>query len=739
MPEMKLLSRVWPIEHLLEAKSRPLYTDLMGTKLTREYPGLVLGPGGSVSYTSTQPKKPFVAEKIFTGLNADIEMRDPIPVVHWFLAADEKSESFIGNAYEKAEALLNRVDDLGYPNVAANMRRHGYDPNKNIYCVNDCGAYFNTDYSQEPEFADCLSQRGKGPWPGVEFFPVVDAQGGFIRFFSALDAMKRRKEKAGETVDLTGYDHQTYLFFKLMPRREDVQIFSFEAAAPIKFITVPVPFDDEVLTSFHFTQADDDAVPDIYRGKTRAEYEEAYMTHYSGEAAALREFVKHAQIPAKTSIHVNGFNAVAFKKPPYSFVTQHNILKAHVREKGGNSMLEDWREDTRSYDSMQHGVYERLTSEADAVILGPHDTKITNNWDRFFPDISDLFFSLAVNKQVRAPAFENTPWAVLNRKRAITYRGKQNGDLDWNDPNVENYFIDFLRDINPAEDPWLQHMLLLRFFYEKGMMKQEQRFIYDSFEPDDPALAPFLRAQMDKIRRKAPLEQYKAEAFGSDAKNMFEVVLLGSGTTRAAAYTDEAFDFGYWVVSKGWHFRTGGGRYGIMGAGADGALQWMEERPGLAWRAHLSAIQMLRTLQFEGARLDLPDMKRQAASGRLVNKFLKVEPDFDRRMRNFFRSHALVATAGGPGTFQEITRFLRLVMADDPLVHGKKMIIVNPRQPGASDRSVRLMDPWLAICPKPLREHLIVVPDMRGARFEVVNIYKAYYAQAAAMLPEYNI
>jgi len=72
-------------------------------------------------------------------------------------------------------------------------------------------------------------------------------------------------------------------------------------------------------------------------------------------------------------------------------------------------------------------------------------------------------------------------------------------------------------------------------------------------------------------------------------------------------------------------------------------------------------------------------------------------------------------------------------------VHGKKMIIVNPRQPGASDRSVSLMDPWLAICPKPLREHLIVVPDMDGAKFETANLYKSYYAQAAAMLPEYNI
>ena len=92
MPEMKLLSRVWTLEHLLEAQRRPLYTDLMGTELTREHSGLVLGPGGSVSYTSTQPKKSFVAEKIFTGLNADIEIRDPIPVVHWFLAADEKSE-----------------------------------------------------------------------------------------------------------------------------------------------------------------------------------------------------------------------------------------------------------------------------------------------------------------------------------------------------------------------------------------------------------------------------------------------------------------------------------------------------------------------------------------------------------------------------------------------------------------------------------------------------------------------
>jgi hypothetical protein len=76
----------------------------------------------------------------------------------------------------------------------------------------------------------------------------------------------------------------------------------------------------------------------------------------------------------------------------------------------------------------------------------------------------------------------------------------------------------------------LKHMLLLRFFYEKGMMKQEQRFIYDSFEPADPALAPFLKAQMDKIRRKVPLEQYEAEAFGSDATNMFEVTLLGSGS-----------------------------------------------------------------------------------------------------------------------------------------------------------------------------------------------------------------
>jgi predicted Rossmann-fold nucleotide-binding protein len=739
MPEMKLLSREWSLEHLLEAKKRPLYTDLMGKKLTPGHAGLVLRPGGTWSYTSTQPKKPYVGNKILTSLNADIEIRDPIPIVGWFLSADEKSRSFIGNAFEKAEAFLNRVEDLGYETVATNMRKHEADPENHIYCVNDCGAYFNTDFSLEPEFAQCLSQRGIGPWPGVEFSPVTDARGGLHRFFSALDAMRRRKEKAGETVDLTGYDHQTYLFFKLARRREDVKFFSFEAAAPIKFVTAPVPFDDEVLTSFHFTEADDDAVPKMYQGKTRAQYEEVYMTHYSGEAAALREFMKYAQIPTKASVHVNGFNAAAFKKPPYSFVTQHNVLKGHVRKENGSSMLADWREETRSYDSMQNDVYENLTSNADAVILGPHDAEITSNWDHFFPDISDLFFSLAVNKQVLAPAFENTPWAILNRKKAITYRGKQNGDLDWNDPGVENYFMDFLKDINPAEDPWLQHMLLLRYFYEKGMMKQEQRFIYDAFEPADPALAPFLQAQMDKIRRKTNIEQYKAEAFGSDAINMFEVTLLGSASTRAEAYTSPAFDFGHWVVSKGWHLRTGGGRYGIMGAGADGALDWMANRPRVAWRGHLSAIQMPRTLQFEGACIDLPELKSQAASGRLVNKFLKVEPDFDRRMRNLFRSHALVVTVGGPGTFQEISRFLRLQAANDPLVLGKKMIVVNPEQPDAPGHAVRLMDPYLAICPKPLREHLIVVPDMDGAKFEVESLYKSYYAQAVTRLPEYNI
>jgi hypothetical protein len=91
-----------------------------------------------------------------------------------------------------------------------------------------------------------------------------------------------------------------------------------------------VPFDDEVLTSSSISRKPTMTPCRIYTGRKRArEYEETYMTHYSGEAAALREFMKQLRkFRAKTSVHINGFNVAAFKKPSYSFVTQHNILKA---------------------------------------------------------------------------------------------------------------------------------------------------------------------------------------------------------------------------------------------------------------------------------------------------------------------------------------------------------------------------------------------------------------------------
>lgn len=737
MPRATVTSRLWTETELQWVQENPTGVDQVGRPIPDHHNSLILPKGGILTFASTQPKKIDDAKKILGAMNANVTVIDPIEVLHWFLAADEVSKTFIGNAYEKAQSILDRVyGTLGYGKVAARFRERGIDPSKVIFCVNDCGAYFNTDYSHEPEFQRSLHEKGLGPWPGVEFSPVTDAQGGLLRFFTDLRAMVQRKEAAGEKVDLSGRDHQSYLFFKLEPLRQNVKIFSFEAAVPIEFTTKPSPADDDVLTSFHFSKAADDTLPEEVRARTRADLGDSYLQYYSAEAQALSEFVRKARIPQSYRVPFNNYAQSPARE--FYIASQSNVIE-EAEPSAFNQLPESLHVETRKYDIGHNGSYQQLTRNADAVVLGPHCAKITSNWDSNFLPLFDFWSSMVVDKQVRVETFEGKPFVVLNRKNPFSHNGKYNGDLDWNDPAVERHFLEFLHNLDPQEDPWQQFILFTRYLHEKGFVKQEPRFLFKLFEPNDPRAMQYLEEELaDLAHRRINVPHYTAEEYGQDDTGMFEVSVLGSASTRVAAYTEDAFNFGYWGASQGWHMRGGGGRYGVMGHMAEGVFRFMEDDERSAPYSHFSAIQMPRTLQFEGVSVNPAELKRVMEEEGTCNKYLLVAPGFDSRMRSIFRSHANVAMAPGMGTYQEITHFCLLAERNDPIAAGKKIILVNQEQPGSKSH-IRLMDPFLAICPPHIREkHMIVVPDLKTAKAEVLNIHEQYLRAQDDPQPRYG-
>ncbi len=143
--------------------------------------------GGVVSFGSTQPKKMKDANIVFRAERADLKVIRPETILSWFLSAEEASLTFTGNAYEKVEALLDRVyKTLGYDKYIVGLKEHGIDPEKFVFLVNDNGSYLNQDYSGEPEFEISKHEVGLEIWPGVETGPINDAHGGTRLYLSLI-------------------------------------------------------------------------------------------------------------------------------------------------------------------------------------------------------------------------------------------------------------------------------------------------------------------------------------------------------------------------------------------------------------------------------------------------------------------------------------------------------------------------------------------------------------------------
>lgn len=701
--------RVYSEGDLQQIQKNPdlLFQDKLGKNPDERaiIPGLHFPKGASLFFASTQPKKFYEIAEILRYSQADVKLYDAINLLHWFHSADEVSQTYVGNAYEKAESLLERIyDDLGYEEVSARLKELGMDLNDVVFAVNDTGCGFNQDYSGESEFQECLHEKGLGAWPGVELGPVTDAQGGIKGFYSSLHEMKKRMVEEGKDPDLTGTDDNVYLFFKLTPERKDIQITSFYSQVPIVHTTEPKPEKENnggVLTSYDFLKSSDSSLSDKERGSRISELPH-YVGVHSAQAQGFKTFLEHIGV-GRTAVHA--FRQVTERRGPIIASTHHNALPANKVKKWLPEAIHratDIVADGARVNTIENGAYQELTRDSDVVILGEHDQNIVDNYDEYFLDLFDMWCSLHVDKQLRVETFENTPFFVLNRDNPFVF-GDESEDIDWNSPVVEKKFVEFLKSLDSKDDPWQAFILFNQYLHEKGFIKQEPRFLHTRLAPDDPKLVQKVRDALSDVKgKKTHIPDYKDEAFGKDRTDLFEVSVLGSAGTRVKEYCDDGDALGYWAAENGWHIRTGGGRYGIMGAVSNGALRNMEEK-GEESSAHLSAIQMPRTIQFEGAVIKQRDAEQSN------NKLLQIKDSFDSRMKSIFRSDVNIAMAPGIGTYQELARWIRLREAGYEPFQNKKMIIFNSKQPNGNGEHIRLFDPFLAMMPKDLlKKHLTI-------------------------------
>lgn len=726
MRKPTVISRLLTLKELEAVQQYPSLAPTAGQSIPVNHPTLKFDRDAVIGLATTQPKKFMEMIQPLQRQNKSVKIVNAIEWMRWWLSAEEVSKSYMGNAYEKAQSLMDRIyDHIGYEKFMTQMKERGLNPDNFAFIVNDTGSSMLRDYSEEPEFKPSLHEVCKGSWPGVETGPIYDAQGGIPKFHSDLGKLKRRFKQEGRDYDDRGWDEVTYLMFRPTPKREDIEVLSFEARVPLRYHTKPGPQSGDVLTSHDFLSLDMEGLPPGVAGQRITMFRDDYFREYSPMACAMKEMVKQIDAQARIS---PAFSRASEKQRNVVVATQANLIP----EQNGvhkPALAEGSVYQTTQYDHAENGVIDNLCHHADGIVLTSHSDDVLNNWDDHFLDLMDMWCSLMVNKQVCVEQLFGKPIVVLNDKKQFSYKEAFNGDLDWDDPNVEHAFVDFIGNIDPKTDPWLQFVMLTKYLHEKTFVKQEPHFLFTQLSPSSEGLADQLQHMMlDGRKERIQVPKFELETYGSDRNDLFEISVLGSAGTRSGDYNQDATALGRWAASQGMHVRTGGGNFGIMGAVARGTLGWMQENPDQINKTHLSLIQMPRTLQFEGAAVDPKTIK---SSGGV---FMTVERDFDDRMENIFRSDVSVAMAPGIGTYQEIVRWLRHKREGAPHLRDQKLVLVNSEQQG-SNGGIRLMDPFLKMVPaKILANDILVIPDIQTAQKHILHAARAYQNNVETVL-----
>lgn len=674
--------------------------------------GLRFAQGMELLFGSTQPKKADETAQILSHEKVKAGVRDAVVPLHWFLSADEVSKTFEGNSFEKIDSMLTRIyDQIGYDEVSKRLKDRGFDPERVIFCANDTGVSLSEDLSEEPEFAASHHEKIPGrPWPGVELGPVVDAQGGIMKFMSDVKACR---ERLGRTEPLRYLDTQVYMYFKLTPKREDLKIESYFGTGT-GFVTLnPSPAINGSLYTENFCIPD--GQPDGAKGKTQAELGTRYLYTNSPQARCLRAMAQDLSLPQsikplfKTSAERN-------RRSKLDLRTQDNFVADTKERSGGVGFSREVNENGWTLSRKKYDGFEEFAESADAIYLGAHSKDILENFDDHHARLSLLFCKAGTHKQILHDCMYGKELMICNPDMNF-FSANGAAHQDWTDPAMGEKFIKYLKDLDPAEHPWGQQLLLYRFYHENAMIKQQPKYIWS--QVNDSTLTVKLREAREKYNPHA-VTRYTKEEYGQDRHDLFEVSVLGSAGTRNPQYTkNSAYYMGREFAAQGIHVRSGGGRYGIMGWVSQGVLDFQAENPALADQTHLSAIQMPRTVQFEGLALDLNDLHKGG------NAYVAIEPGMDPRMQSIFRADVLIADAGGLGTLEEIYYFLDLKRQGHPLVQDKPLIIINHAHLGPE--AIRLYDPLLAVLPEADRKDIMVVPDAKAAVALTLDIKRFGY------------
>lgn len=668
--------------------------------------------GMEMQFGSTQPKKADETGQIILHENMKAGLRDAVVPLHWFLSADEVSKTYEGNGFEKVESMMKRIyDQIGYEEVCKRLRDRGYDPERTVFVANDTGWALNVDFSNEPEFAAAKAEVVPGKqWPDVELGPIVDAMGGITRF---MDALQKCYERKGISEPLRYRDTQLYMLFKLAPERKDIRVHSYFGTSTGYVTFDPRPNQKGSLYTEHFCVPD--GQPEGPKGKTQAELGARYLLTDSPQARTVRAISHDFNLPKSIKPLFDHHAKDRNHRNKLRLLTQDNWLDDVKSGSGGAGFArlageEGWKLSGKKYDA-----FEEYAEAADAIYLGSHSRAILDDYDAHNARLSLLFCKAGTHKQILHDVMYGKSLMIANPDlRFFSENGATH--QNWADPAMGERFINYLRSLDPAEHPWGRQLLLYRYFHENSLIKQQPKYIWTQVEGQP--LSVVLREACDKHIPHA-VTRYAKEAYGDDRNDLFAVTVLGSASTRSPLYTDSAYYLGYECAREGIHGRSGGGRYGIMGAFSRGMMDYQDTHPQQADMSHLSAIQMPRTVQFEGLALDIDAMDKQK------NRYVAIEPGMDPRMISLFRSDVMIADAGGLGTLEEIFYFISLKQAAHPVAKNKPMIIINHAHLGPE--AIRLYDPLLATLSAKDRQDIHVVATPQEAMDLALKFRKEGY------------
>ncbi|MCM2343737.1 MAG: LOG family protein [Alphaproteobacteria bacterium] len=668
--------------------------------------------GMEMQFGSTQPKKADETGQIILHENMKAGLRDAVVPLHWFLSADEVSKTYEGNGFEKIESMMLRIyEQIGYEEVCKRLRDRGYDPERTVFVANDTGWALSSDFSQEPEFSAAKAEAVPGkPWPDVELGPVVDAMGGITRF---MDAVQKCYARKGLSEPLRYRDTQLYMLFKLVPERKDVKIHSYFGTSTGYVTFDPRPNQKGSLYTEHFCVPD--GQPEGIQGKTQAELGSRYLLTDSPQARTVRAIAQDFNVPKSLKPLFDHHAKDRNHRNKLRLLTQDNWLDDVRAGSGGTGFArlageEGWKLSGKKYDA-----FEDYAEAADAIYLGAHSRAILDDYEAHNARLSLLFCKAGTHKQILHDVMYGKSLMIANPDlRFFSENGATH--QNWADPAMGERFINYLKSLDPAEHPWGRQLLLYRYFHENSLIKQQPKYIWTQVEGQP--LSVVLREARDN-HASHKVTRYTKEEYGDDRHDLFSMTVLGSASTRSPLYTDSAYYLGYEAGRAGMHGRSGGGRYGIMGAFSRGMMDYQDTHPQQADCSHLSAIQMPRTVQFEGLALDISAMDTQK------NRYVAIEPGMDPRMISLFRSDVMIADAGGLGTLEELFYFISLKQAGHPVVKDKPMIIINHAHLGPE--AIRLYDPVLATLSAKDRKDIHVVTTPQEAMELVLKFRKEGY------------